>query len=107
MLPRKGNSDVDLDLIPENLNTNSLHLLAETLKYIVPQNLTNVKVINDFVELARKALNVNELAYKDTNTPLILKVEFNIIMLYTLICIIIVACILIIKTKQLEFTNQN
>jgi hypothetical protein len=100
MLPRKGNIDVDLDLIPENLNTNSLHLLAETLKYIVPQNLTNVKVINDFVELARKALNVNELAHKDTNTPLILKVEFNIIMLYTLICIIIVVCILIIKTKN-------
>lgn len=100
LLPRKNNIMVDLDLIPENLNTESLSLLAENLKYIIPQNISNVKVIKDFVDLARKILNINELVHRNTETSLILRVEFNIILLYTLICImIIVICILIIRIK--------
>lgn len=103
LLPMRSNSNnnVNLDLVPENLSDNPLSFLEETLKFVIPQNFTNVKAVKDFVDLARKILNVNELVHKDANSILILQVEFNIIMLYSLVCIIIIIIsILILRIKK-------
>jgi len=102
LLPMKSNSNnnINLDLVPENLNDNSLFLLAENLKFVIPQSLTDVGIVKDFVDLARKTSNVKDLEHKNADTLLILKVEFNIIILYSLVFIIIVICILILRNRM-------
>lgn len=95
------NTNIDLDLILRNLNHNVFSSLTETLKSVIPRNLTNIKVIQDFIDLARKASNVHEFQLKNVEPLFIFKAELNIVILYSMSCIILITIgILIVVSKN-------
>lgn len=73
--------------------------MTKTLEYIIPQNLTNIQTITDLIDLTHKTLNLNELKTKHAENSLFFKVEFNIMILYTLVCTTIVFSIIILRNK--------
>lgn len=52
----KSNRDIKLDVKTENRKFNVKSMLTEMLNAVVPQNLTNVKILNNFNSLAHKTI---------------------------------------------------
>lgn len=94
------NTNVNFDLVPEDQNNRIISFLTKTLEFVLPQNFSNVKSIKDFLDLINKAVNINELQHKSTETCFTCKIELNLITLYVMISIVIVTmCIIVLKIK--------
>ncbi|KAE9529255.1 hypothetical protein AGLY_011931 [Aphis glycines] len=63
----KTNRNIKLDVIPENRRFKIKSMLTETLSSVLAQNLTNVKIFNDFNALAHKTIESSTLVVKFKN----------------------------------------
>ncbi|KAL4083610.1 hypothetical protein QTP88_028926 [Uroleucon formosanum] len=55
----KASRDIHSDIIPENSKNEPLHTLADIVKTIIPQNLTNKILIQNLNQLTNKAVELN------------------------------------------------
>jgi len=72
------------DIISEHPFENVILTLSETLKSIVPQNLTNANVINDLNNSAKITNSIMNLQNKNTESLAIVKIKFHFIIMYVL-----------------------
>jgi len=77
-------------------------MLTEMFSSVVPQNLTNVKILNDFNSLTQKTIKLGKLKIKHVEPLLIFKVEFHITVLYLTIAF----SVLIISAIVIKFRNK-
>lgn len=78
-------------------NTNIIRsLLSETLKNVIPQNITNVNLFKSLQLIAFKSEDISNLQNKNKEQFIIVKHETHFIILYTLLIIFAIIFILII-----------
>ena len=98
----KPNRNIFTDLIPENSKNKFISVLSENLKNIIPQNPKDIKIINDFNSFTRKLLEINKLQRVATDSLVIYRMEFHMIIMYILTLIVIVT----IGVLTVKFRNR-
>jgi len=89
------------DIIPENSKFNVKHSFADRLNLLLPQNITNVQVINDLNTFTQNLKELNNLEKRPTEPPLIIMVNIHITVMYiSIICFAIICTLLVFKLNR-------
>lgn len=70
------------DIIPNNNKDNLMKLLEESVKNVLPQNVTSNILIKDLNHLANIASDIGKLPHVSSEPLLILRIEFYVIIIY-------------------------
>jgi hypothetical protein len=68
-----------MDIIPRDEKNETLPLLAEMLKDVVPQNITGMYAIKDFIKLAKMAIEIGRLPRVSSESLLVIKTYYIIL----------------------------
>ncbi|XP_060872229.1 uncharacterized protein LOC132946316 [Metopolophium dirhodum] len=97
----KASRDSHSDIIPENSKNEPLHTLADIVKTIIPQNLTNKILIQNLNQLTNKAVELNELSHTLAEPSLIFNINIHVIVIY------IIVILTILTTSILSFSLRK
>ncbi|KAL4088679.1 hypothetical protein QTP88_023763 [Uroleucon formosanum] len=97
----KASRDIHSDIIPQNSKNEPLHTLADIVKTIIPQNLTNKIPIQNLNQLTNKAVELNELSHTLAEPSLIFNINIHVIVIY------IIVILTILTTSILSFSLRK
>ncbi|KAL4104073.1 hypothetical protein QTP88_019386 [Uroleucon formosanum] len=97
----KASRDIHSEIIPENSKNEPLHTLADIVKTIIPQNLTNKILIQNLNQLTNKAVELNELSHTLAEPSLIFNINIHVIVIY------IIVILTILTTSILSFSLRK
>ncbi|KAE9527753.1 hypothetical protein AGLY_012826 [Aphis glycines] len=97
----KASRDIRSDIIPKNSKNEPLHTLADIVKTIIPQNLTNKILIQNLNQLTNKAVELNELSHTLAEPSLIFNINIHVIVIY------IIVILTILTTSILSFSLRK
>jgi len=100
--------NTQFDIIPENYNNNLLTFLEESVKNVLPQNITNIIIIKDLNHLAKIAYDISKLSHVSSEPLLILRIEFYVVIIYVFsIFFAITISIIIYKLRINRIKSYN
>lgn len=102
----KSNRNVKLDIISHNVKKITQFENTENLKELVPQNLTNTKLIKNLNILARKAVELSKLIHVQTNSMFILKIEYYVIFIHVIFFVFGITIVIFISKLRKHFIRM-
>jgi hypothetical protein len=90
------------DLIPENSNFDIKNSYKDLLKYVKPQNITNIQIIKDLNEFTKNLQEMNALESHSFSEPQgFIIIHVHIIILYmSIICIVGLSILIVFRLRK-------
>lgn len=95
------------DIIPRDEKNELLPLLAKRLIDVVPQNISGIDAIKDFIKLAQKAIEIGRLPRVSSEPLLNTKINYIILTIVLTFMFICISCIIIIRKTSVRMYNPD
>jgi hypothetical protein len=96
-----------MDIISRDEINETLPLLAEMLKDVVPQNITGMYAIKDFIKLAKMAIEIGRLPRVSSESLLVIKTYYIILTIVLIFMFTSIICIIILRKKHIKMYNPD
>jgi len=94
-------SNTYIDIIPENPKFNVKQSFEDLLNLIVPQNLSNVQIVNNLIKFSQNLQDLENLKKNLTEPPFIKVLDVHIVVIYILITFgIMLSIFVLFKIKK-------
>ena len=103
-------SNIHLDIIPENSKSSVKQSFEDLLNLIVPQNLSNVKLVKDLIRFSQNLQDLENLKKNPTEPPFIKALDIHIILIYLFMTFCIMLSIFVlykIKKKNVKLYEPD
>lgn len=95
-----------MDIITRDEKNKTLPLLAEMLMDVVPQNITGIYAIKDFIKLAKKAIS-GRLPRISSEPLLVINTYYIILTIVFIFLFRCTLCIIAIRKKHIKMYNPD